>query len=182
MDRTKFADALIERRNAGEPFITTANALAPKLFAEKHADLQKLSPDKRKQMVMSVYGEAHDDGCTAYAHNIGHPSTWAFPFKGVFVSDPKMIESSINKANKARERANSVDCVPLDLWAKSVLIEAIRCMPDRVDFPCDIALLQFGREPIVDRITCDWVPDPKFEVPISESELTYRQGTVQKFH
>lgn len=178
MDRNKFADALIECRDAGEPFIDAANRLAPGLFAEKLTLLQKLPVSEREQTVMSVYGEAHDHGCTAFVHQVGHPCAWAFSFKGVFVSEMVISQNSIARAVRF---AFSTGRIPLDVWAQSVVADAIVHMSHAVDFPCDIALLQPRREPISGRITLSSAAAPEFEVPISPQDLFYQPGSVQNF-
>lgn len=178
MDRTEFANALIARRDEGEPFIDAANRLAPSLFAEKYADLKKLPASERQQCVMSVYGEVYDRGCTAHVHQVGEPSAWALPFKGVFVNNPAILDRCMLKAISMAHHGNRI---ALDVWAKSVVVDAIAHMPRAVGFPCDIALLQPQREPIIRQIMPASRPDPDFEMPIFPSELVFQPGDVVNF-
>lgn len=175
VDRTKFADRLIAARGQGEPFIAAAQSIAPELFEEKRAMLPHLPEHHRSQVVFSIYADVDEQGCEATVHQLGDPASFAFTLKGVFVNHPEWIPMCLAAANRFIDQG----ILALDTWAKAMIAFAAKQPKYGVDFPCELALLRPGMDPVLGQeILPDTPQDPAFSVEISLAATEYQPGPI----
>lgn len=181
VDRTAFADRLIERRATGEPFGIAATSVAHDLFAEKANLLQQLPPGNRRQVVFTIYGEASANGCTAQAHQIGYPESFSFPYTGILISGG----DTFSKLGKliADQLLHKETGLALDVWAVRTLAAAVHGNAPHIGFPCDLILLRKGKKAQVKHCLNaeDLRPDPDWSMPLSPTDLEFSLGQMIRY-